>query len=47
MILLSDSEKRNAMGYAGRTQASQFFDYRIVAKKFIQIIEERILAREF
>jgi glycosyltransferase involved in cell wall biosynthesis len=40
--LMEDSELRRKMGQAGRQRAVQFYDYRVVAKRFIQILSERL-----
>jgi alpha-maltose-1-phosphate synthase len=40
--LMTDRELRERMGKAGRRRAVQYFDYRVVAKKFVQIIQERM-----
>ncbi|MFP9119080.1 glycosyltransferase family 4 protein [Flavobacterium sp. RNTU_13] len=40
--LMNDKETRREMGLAGRERVVEHFDYRIVAAKFIQIINERL-----
>jgi alpha-maltose-1-phosphate synthase len=40
--LMNDREMRQDMGAAGRKRAVENFDYRIVAAKFVQIINERL-----
>ncbi|MBN1796245.1 MAG: glycosyltransferase family 4 protein [Sedimentisphaerales bacterium] len=42
MELMSNAELREKMGQAGRKRAVEKFDYRIVAKRFIEIISERL-----
>jgi alpha-maltose-1-phosphate synthase len=42
MKLMTDEELRNKMGKAGRERAIQQFDYRVVAKKFVKIIRDRL-----
>jgi len=41
-ILMKDEELRNKMGKAGRDRVVANFDYRVVAKKFVQIISEKL-----
>ncbi len=40
--LMQDPGLRDRMGKAGRTRVTGLFDYRVVAKRFIQIIQERL-----
>ncbi len=42
MDLMTDSALREKMGKAGRERVVGMFDYRVVAKRFIQIIQERL-----
>jgi len=43
MLLLMDNEKlRIAMGNAAREHVVKHFDYRVVAKKFIQIVQDKL-----
>ena len=43
MLLLMDNEKlRIAMGNAAREHVVEHFDYRVVAKKFIQIVQDKL-----
>ncbi len=42
MVLMSDEELRSKMGIAGRKRVVENFDYRVVARKFVQIINERL-----
>jgi glycosyltransferase involved in cell wall biosynthesis len=42
MALLQDAELRKKMGEAGRKRAVENFNYRIVAKKFVELISERL-----
>jgi len=41
-ILMNDKELRDKMGKAGRERVVENFDYRVVAKKFVQIINEKL-----
>ncbi len=41
-ILMADSELRDKMGKAGRERVVENFDYRVVAKRFVQIISEKL-----
>ncbi|SDD11176.1 glycosyltransferase family 4 protein [Williamwhitmania taraxaci] len=41
-ILMADSELRDKMGKAGRERVVANFDYRVVAKRFVQIISEKL-----
>lgn len=40
--LMKDASLREKMGMAGRKRAIEFFDYRIVARRFVQIIQKRL-----
>ena len=40
--LMEDEDLRNKMGVAGRKRAVEFFDYLVVAKKFLQILEDKL-----
>ena len=40
--LMNDAELRDNMGKAGRERVVANFDYRVVAKKFVQIINEKL-----
>lgn len=40
--LMNDKEFRDTMGHAARKHVIENFDYKIVAKKFIQIVQERL-----
>jgi alpha-maltose-1-phosphate synthase len=42
LILMKDKELRDKMGKAGRERVVENFDYRIVAKKFVQIISQKL-----
>jgi glycosyltransferase involved in cell wall biosynthesis len=42
MELMTDAELREKMGQAGRKRVVENFDYRIVAKRFVQIIVDRL-----
>jgi alpha-maltose-1-phosphate synthase len=42
MKLMTDEELRIKMGKAGRERAIRNFDYRVVAKKFVKIIQDRL-----
>jgi starch synthase len=42
MELMTNSALREKMGKAGRERAVQYFDYRVVAKRFVQIIQEKL-----
>jgi len=41
-VLMNDEELRTEMGEAGRERVVANFDYRVVAKKFVQIINEKL-----
>ncbi len=40
--LMTDAELRNKMGQAGRKRAVEKFDYRIIAKKFVKLIGDKL-----
>lgn len=40
--LMSNPELREKMGKAGRARVVELFDYRVVAKRFVEIINERL-----
>lgn len=40
--LMEDKDLRVKMGEAGRAHAVEFFDYKVVTKKFLQILEDRL-----
>ena len=42
MQLMTDSALRDKMGAAGRKRAVEHFDYRVVAKRFVQIMQDRL-----
>jgi starch synthase len=42
MDLMTDASLREKMGKAGRERVVKNFDYRIVAKRFVQIINEKL-----
>ena len=42
MELMTDAPKRDKMGKAGRKRAVGHFDYRVVAARFVKIIQERL-----
>lgn len=42
MDLMTDAALREKMGKAGRNRAVENFDYRIVAKRFVQIMDEKL-----
>jgi alpha-maltose-1-phosphate synthase len=41
-ILMSDAAMREKMGKAGRERVVENFDYRVVAKRFVQIIQDKL-----
>lgn len=41
-ILMADSALREKMGKAGRARVVEHFDYRVVAKRFVQIMNDRL-----
>jgi glycosyltransferase involved in cell wall biosynthesis len=42
MDLMTDSELRRKMGEAGRKRAVEHYDYRVVAKKFVQLVRKKL-----
>ncbi len=42
MQLMTDSALRDKMGAAGRKRSVEHFDYRVVAKRFVQIMQDRL-----
>jgi glycosyltransferase involved in cell wall biosynthesis len=42
MTLMTDSDLRQKMGAAGREHVVQHFDYRMVAQRFVQIIQQKL-----
>lgn len=42
MDLMADADLRKRMGEAGRKRAVELFDYRVVARKFVEIIQRRL-----
>jgi alpha-maltose-1-phosphate synthase len=42
LILMKDSALREKMGMAGRERVVENFDYRVVAKRFVQIIKDKL-----
>ena len=42
MMLMTDAELRDKMGKAGRERVVKNFDYRVVAKRFVQIMSDRL-----
>jgi glycosyltransferase involved in cell wall biosynthesis len=42
LMLMNDADLRDRMGKAGRERVVANFDYRIVAKKFVQIINKKL-----
>ena len=42
MILMTDAALREKMGKAARERVVKNFDYRVVAKQFVQIISEKL-----
>lgn len=42
MLLMADSNLREKMGKAAREHVVKNFDYRVVAKKFVQIIQDKL-----
>jgi len=42
LTLMNDADLRHKMGIAGRKRVVQQFDYRVVAKKFVQIIHDKL-----
>jgi len=42
LMLMKDAEMRDKMGKAGRDRVVENFDYRVVAKRFVQIVNEKL-----
>ncbi len=42
MDLMTDEQLRNKMGLAGRERAVQHFDYRVVAKQFVNLVQKKL-----
>jgi len=42
MMLMTDNGLRNKMGQAGRERVVENFDYRVVAKRFVQIMNDKL-----
>jgi glycosyltransferase involved in cell wall biosynthesis len=42
LALMRDAELRERMGKAGRKRVTELFDYRIVARRFVEIIGDRL-----
>ena len=42
MDLMTDAKLRQKMGQAGRKRVTELFDYRVVAKRFVEIISTRL-----
>jgi len=42
LTLMRDAELRRAMGDAGRRRVVERFDYRIVAKQFVTLVQQRL-----
>jgi glycosyltransferase involved in cell wall biosynthesis len=42
LILMKDANLRDKMGKAGRERVVENFDYRVVAKRFVQIINDKL-----
>jgi glycosyltransferase involved in cell wall biosynthesis len=42
MKLMTDEQLRVRMGKAGRERAIKYFDYRVVAKRFVEIVREKL-----
>ena len=40
--LMKDRDLRDEMGKAGRRRVVESFDYRVVAKKFVQIVNDKL-----
>jgi len=40
--LMDDEQLRDKMGKAGRERVVEHFDYRVVAKRFVQIINDKL-----
>ena len=42
LLLMSDASLRKRMGKAGRKHIVKNFDYRVVAKKFVEIMQDKL-----
>jgi starch synthase len=42
MDLMDDTQLRQNFGQAGRKRVVELFDYRVVARKFVQIVTDRL-----
>jgi glycosyltransferase involved in cell wall biosynthesis len=42
MDLMTDAALREKMGKAARERVVKYFDYRVVAKRFVQIISDKL-----
>jgi starch synthase len=42
MALMTDEKLRHKMGLAGRKRVTELFDYRVVAKRFVDIMQSRL-----
>jgi len=42
LMLMTDETLRETMGKAGRKRVVEYFDYHVVAKQFVKIINERL-----
>ena len=42
LVLMNDEKLREKMGSAGRARVVEKFDYRVVAKKFVQIMTDKL-----
>jgi glycosyltransferase involved in cell wall biosynthesis len=42
MDLMQDAELRKKMGEAGRKRATENYDYRVIAKKFVELVSEKL-----
>jgi glycosyltransferase involved in cell wall biosynthesis len=42
LILMKDQALREKMGKAGRVRVVEHFDYRIVARRFVQLINDNL-----
>jgi hypothetical protein len=40
--LMCDPELRQRLGLAGRKRAVELFDYRVVARRFVEIVQNRL-----
>jgi starch synthase len=42
MDLMTDADLRRRMGEAGRKRAVELYDYRVIAKRFLEIVRRRL-----